>query len=105
MKAILIDPAECSIRAIETPAELADLHSIIQCDAMDSCMPFGRQVGEVFYVDDYGMLRKPPKPHFLIRGYHWPVYGRAVVLGFDKAGKEHSTNLTVEWLHQQIIFP
>ena len=75
------------------------------CQSMDSAFPFGRNIREVFFVDDLGALKAPALPRFFIRGYRWPFYGRAVVLGFDRSGKEYSTKLTVDWLSDQIVFP
>jgi hypothetical protein len=105
MKAILIDPAEHSIEYVETPAEVLDIRRLIGCDGFDEAFPFGTQAGEVFYVNDNGALQTPPLAHFMVPGYRWRLFGRALVLGFDKGGKERSTNLTVEALSRFIKFP
>jgi hypothetical protein len=103
LKAILIDPGKRAIHYVETLAELPDIYALIGCDSIDSCFPFGK--GEVCYVDDIGALKQPALPYFLVPEFTWPIYGRALVLGFDRGGKERSTRLTVEEISETIIFP
>jgi hypothetical protein len=105
MKAILIDPGNRAIHYVETAAELPDIHQLIGCDTIDAAYPFGKDAGEVFYVDDNGALKSPPLPHFLVPGFPWPIFGRALVLGFTRSGKDRSTGLTVEQIYEAIIFP
>ena len=117
MKAILIDPAQRSLEWIDIPdvpestvgrrkpdfrrvESLMKLREIVG-DYLDFAyiMP-----GEAIAAGDHSALQDPPLPRYWISGYHWPLYGRGVVLGYNTDGSERETRLTVEELSKMIEF-
>jgi hypothetical protein len=103
MKAILINPAERSIAYVETRDELADFHRLVGSDCLDWCRPFAG-LREAAIVDDSGATTSPRPPAFEIVGYHHPLFGRALVLGYNGAGASRSTMLTIEQVAELVNF-
>ena len=103
MKGILVDPVAKSIEYIvsEGGFTLAELHELIDAEALDFFYPFGRT--ETVVVDDGG-IRKGLAP-FEIECYGAPIYGRAIIFGRDAGGGDRSTSLTVEEVHELVSFP
>jgi hypothetical protein len=101
MKAILIDPEHRSIEYVETPLELPDIYRLIGADTFDACRPF-RGLREIAFVDDFGAYK--PLARFTVSGFQYPLFGKTLVCGFNDAGTEVSTNLTIEQIHDLIEF-
>lgn len=94
MKAILIDPAEKSARYIESDLTLQELHQLIDAETLDFAHPFGPY--ETLAVADDGAARNLKA--FRIDGYHWPIFGKAILFGRDSGGKDCSTRVPVDLL-------
>jgi len=106
MKAILIDPGEKSVEYVELtgPGEhLPELHRLVGDDCIDIAKPFGG-LREMVIVGDHSALHEPALPHFKVAGYHWPLHGKAVVLGFNQVGATKPTKMTLEEVLEWIEF-
>jgi hypothetical protein len=96
MKAILIDPWEKSIETIDVKsgndqAALQQLYDLVREDGLDF---FVLSPGESIVVGDHSALHNPIWPCFKIGKDLF--YGRAVILGYTKAGTDCDTKLTVD---------
>jgi hypothetical protein len=104
VKGILIDPWAKSVEQIQSADDfgLAELHELVKAETLDFARPFEDRTEFVVVADD-GALRE--LPFFKVDGYHWPLHGRAVILGTSRGGDTRDTKLSVEWVHQMIEFP
>ena len=108
MRAILIDPESRSVQYIDVPHQtetesLAECHRLVGEDAIDIAKPFGG-LREMVIVGDRSALQEPRLPCFRVAGYHWPLYGRAVVMGYNREGATRPTKMTLEELREWIEF-
>jgi hypothetical protein len=102
MKGILIDPANRSVEALESPEfELAELHRLIGALTLDFCHPFG--LAETMAVDDNGAILKLTS--FRIEGFEWPIFRRAIIFGRGAGGETVSSGLSVEEVYDSITWP
>jgi hypothetical protein len=100
MKGILIDPDQKSVEEIVSGFESGELHKLVGAEVLDFCYPFGP--GEMMCVDDNGMYRELTVFH--VDGYHWPIFGKAVIMGRDGQGETVSTSLSVEEVFEMVRF-
>ena len=108
MKAILIDPQNRSVQYIDVPHQteiegLEVCHRLVGEDTIDIARPFGG-MREMVIVGDNSALHEPPLPSFTVAGYRWPLYGRAVVMGYDRGGASRPTRMTLEEIQEWIEF-
>jgi hypothetical protein len=103
IRAIVIDPQNRSLEYRDIEDTLPAFHNAVGADLLDCCYPFA-PARECLWVAEYGALQNPPLPHFRIVGYRWPIYGKALLIGYGRAGETRSTTLTVDELYSQIDF-
>ena len=106
MKAILIDPWERSLETIDLLAgtgreALEQLYELVGERALDEAR-IGP--GEVILVGDNSALANPRLPAYRIDGCKWPLYGRGVLVGHHRDGRERDTMLSVDELSVMIEF-
>jgi len=106
MKAILIDPWQRSLETIELPGgydvvALEALYKLVGEEGFDAAyiMP-----GESIIVGDHSALCNPPLPSYSVEGYKHRLYGKGVVIGYNRYGKERSTRLSVDQLSKLVSF-
>jgi hypothetical protein len=106
MKAILIDPWQRSLETIELQSgydtvALEALYKLVGEEGLDAAyiMP-----GESILVGDHSALADPPLASYSVEGYKHRLYGKGVVIGYNRYGKERSTRLSVDQLSKLISF-
>jgi hypothetical protein len=107
MKGILIDPWAKSVEAIEIPedevASLMELKRLVGENTLD--FAYLKDLRITIAVGDHSALADPPLASFEVEGLAWPLYGRAVVLGYDARGATVFSGLSVEQMHELVSFP
>jgi hypothetical protein len=106
MRAILIDPWKRSLETIDItrgndPAALHELYQFVGEDAIDAAYI---RLGESIIVGDHSALADPPLPSYWINGFPERLYGRGVVIGYNKDGSERETRLTVDDISKMITW-
>lgn len=92
VKAILIDPFECSVTETEHDASnYRDIyrllsHPTMPVDCMTTAYVPWLKSGDALFVDDEGLL-KPCLRFFLVNGYNQPLAGKGLILGSDDEGE------------------
>jgi len=106
MKAILIDPWQRSIETIDLIGgydviALKALYELVGEEGLDAAyiMP-----GESIIVGDHSALAEPPLPSYSVEGYKRRLYGKGVVIGYNRFGRERSTRLSVDELSKLITW-
>lgn len=104
MKAILIDPWERSLETIDIRKgsdreALQQLYKLVGEDCLDVAYI---RLGESIWVGDHSALADPPLPSYRISGYRDRLYGRGVVIGYNKDGSDRQTKLSVDELSKMI---
>lgn len=96
LSALLIDPADKSIRELSTLSrekiDLDMIYGLIEADTFDA-LPFMQT--EVIYIDDNGLsglAEGEPAPFFEVPNRS-PIAGKGLILGVDKEGDTISTRL------------
>lgn len=82
MKAILIDPFDCTVSRVEYDGNYRSIYKLIGCECF-TCIEIdgGR---DVLYVDDEGLFNDA-QAFWSIDGYLNPLAGRGLILGNDAA--------------------
>jgi len=110
MNAILIDPEAKSIEYVQVPDDerrsLIELRRLVHAgsEGLDFAYPFEGQLGEMIIVGGNSALQDPPLKRFTVPGSKWPIYGRAVLMGFNKIGQTRATKMTVDDVSKWIEF-
>ena len=102
MHAILIDPVDKSIRAVETDGTLDDIYRLTGCANIEGVVLSDR---ELVYVDEEGLLVDRPGPFFVLAGHPHPIAGRGLILGYDASGESQPTELSVPEVFAAVEFP
>jgi hypothetical protein len=107
VKGLLIDPWAKSVEEVEIPVEevasLMELHRLVGENALD--FAYLKDCKISIAVGDHSALADPPNPGFGVEGLAGPLYGRAVVLGYDARGATVSAKLSVQEMHELLSFP
>ena len=104
MKAILIDPSNRSLETIDIiagydRAALEQLYELVGEDCIDAAY---FRSGESIIVGDHSALSYPSLPSYTVEGYNFRLFGRGVVIGYNRDGSERETRLTVDELSRII---
>jgi len=99
IKAILIDPVDCSTSYIDIDDNLKSFYSIMDCDLIDA-----QQIGldTVMYFDDEGKLKNDQRYfQFTVKS---PIAycGRGIVIGSDEDGGNDDVKIDIDVLTKQI---
>jgi hypothetical protein len=105
-KAILIDPAEATIRQVDYDGDIQTIYRLLSS-------PWQR-VGtfeavrindkdDVVYIDENGLLHDPMVPHwFAWEGYAQPLAGRGLILGTDDEGNSIAPQIGVGEVNKRV---
>jgi len=99
IKAILIDPVDCSTSYIDIDDNLKSFYSIMDCDLIDA-----QQIGldTVMYFDDEGKLKNNQR-YFQFTVVNPIAYcGRCIVISSDEDGGNDDVKIDIDVLTKQI---
>jgi hypothetical protein len=82
MKALLIDPYQKKIHALDIANELSAWYKLLDCHCVDRAeiARLGSRAIDI-WVDDNGLQYEPVPPLFKVSGYPNPLAGYGLVLG------------------------
>jgi len=78
MKAILIDPEERTVSAVEHGNELRDFYSLLDCERIEF---IDVEPGISVIVDGDALLRDAPPPPFLFDYMRVLIFGKGLIVG------------------------
>jgi hypothetical protein len=99
MKAYLIDPAERSVREVETTGELDSLYELLGCKLVDAVRLDDCDV----WVDDEGLADETRFFSFTDPNVP-PLAGRGLVLGVDDEGRCTEPKPSLEEIAKRVQF-
>lgn len=99
IKAILIDPVDCSTSYIDIDDNLKSFYSIMNCDLIDA-----QQIGldTVMYFDDEGKLKNDQRYFQFTVANPIAYCGRCIVIGSDEDGGNDDVKIDIDVLTKQI---
>lgn len=106
MRAILIDPFECSIVEIDFFYQsFRDIYPILSHETMPvdtfTCVQLDQ--GDAVFVDDEGLLKNPIR-FFKMKCYDQPLAGKGLIMGSDEDGETTDAKTSLLWVHDQVKF-
>lgn len=112
MRGLLIDPRKATITEVDVDEREHDggaraLAELIDVDLFTTVrIHRDENGGDVMFVDDMGMYRKPLycDDIFKYAGYPIPLIGKAIVLGHDPSGESREVSISIEELERLITF-
>jgi hypothetical protein len=100
MKAYLIDPAERSVREVETTGELDSLYELLGCDLVDAVRLDDCDV----WIDDEGLFKPEPRFFSFTDPNVPPLAGRGLVLGVDDEGNCTEPKPSLDEIAKRVMF-
>lgn len=88
MRAILIDPFNKTVTAVETPGALQDIYNLIGCTTICAIQVDRKHH---MYLDDNGLIHEEKLPVFEWQGYPQPLAGRGLIFGTDRSNEAAAT--------------
>lgn len=106
MITLLIDPVSQTITEAEHDGSLDDIYRLLswedhKCGGIDAITLADT---ECLYVDDEGLLARPPLPLWEFTGYPQPLAGRGLLCGLDREGSSVSTGLSVAAIAPLVVW-
>lgn len=99
IKAILIDPVDCSTSYVDIDDSLKSFYSIMNCHLVDAL-----QIGldTVMYFDDEGKLKNDQRYFQFTVANPIAYCGRCIVIGSNEDGGNEDVNIDIDVLTKQI---
>ena len=99
IKAILIDPVDCSTSYINMDDNLKSFYDIMSCDLVDA-----RQIGldTVMYFDDEGKLKNDQRYFQFTVSNPIAYCGRCIVIASNEYGGNEDVKIDIDILTKQI---
>lgn len=111
MKAIRINPFDKTVTAVEIEGGLDAIYAALSTDKVKVGMfqiielDSVNRVRNTLYIDDNGLLHKPPIEHFFtLPGYPQPLAGCGLILGTNRVGDSVSTTYELDAVRTMIGF-
>lgn len=101
MKAILINPIEQTITAVEHEGNLQSIRNLLNCQTVDVAR-FDNPHRDAIYVDDEGLYVN--EYFFFVEGYYTPLAGLGLVVGLDWEGGDAAPVTTLDEIKQKVKF-
>lgn len=106
MRAILINPQDCTITEVDYTGEYSNIYTHIEAQCFD-CVRFGDKQGNTIFVDDEGLLNGKVSDVGMFRvDGDFPAYlaGKGLILATDAEGESVATDMDIEELRKKIAF-
>lgn len=109
MKAIRIDAKRRCVEAVEIDdPQLNDLYEALNCSIIAAVYPQTEEpINEIIYVDDEALLKNVediPGAFFIDLFPAQPIFGHALIFGYNYDGGNTDTNLTIEQVSDMVEF-
>lgn len=103
-RAILIDPQAKEISEVEYDGTIDHIYQLIACSTFAVPVTFSNL--DALYCDDEALLsREEEKLHgFMLRGWEYPIYGKALIIGSTPEGEDRNAGSSVAGLREQIEY-
>ena len=102
MRAILINPADKTVKEVDYDGNFESIYTHIDCTTF--AVPFTLENEDALYIDDEGLL-KGHTDFFTIEGYPEPLAGCGLILGTDEEGEAIAVKSQIEDLGITFVVP
>jgi hypothetical protein len=106
MRALLINPQNCSITEVDYTGDYKNIYTHIDAECFD-IVRFGDEEDNTIYVDDNGLNNGAAERvgMFRVAGEN-PAYlaGKGLVLAHNADGESIATTMTIDALREKIVF-
>jgi len=99
VRAILIDPFDCSVSYVEYPDTLKMIYELLQCSTIDAQHFFG---DDYIYFDDEGKLKNDQRYFQFKISNPVALCGRCLILGTDDEGGNANVNIDIDTIIEKI---
>lgn len=100
MKAILINPADKTVKSIEIGSHYSEIYKVIDCNTFECPVIFPNQ--DTLYCDEEGLF-KVQDGGTLMKNWGYPILGKMIVIGSNDEGESQDCVSTVEEIQSLIV--